>query len=146
MAGSLVRWDPFGDMADFRGRFERLLDEIGQPREGTWAPAIDTIREEGAIVVRADVPGVKPEDIRIEVEGDVLTLSGSHEESKEDKDKDYVRRERRYGSFVRSMTLPQGADAEHIEATAKNGVLEVRVPVPEKPAPKTITITPNGGG
>jgi HSP20 family protein len=93
--------------------------------------------------MRADMPGVKPEGISIEVEDDVLTVSGEHEEAKEEKDKHYLRRERRYGFFSRSIALPAGVDASKILAETHDGVLEVKVPLPEEMAErKKVTITP----
>jgi HSP20 family protein len=100
------------------------------------------VHEEGRIVMRADVPGVKPEDIQIEVEGDVLTISGEHEEREEEKDERFVRRERRYGSFARSITLPKGVSAEDVAASCEEGVLEVTVPFPEQAERKAVRITP----
>jgi HSP20 family protein len=140
MARTLTRWEPFAELAEMRSRFDRLLGEFGGERE--WTPAIDMIREEGRLVVRADVPGIRPDEISIEVEGGVLTLSGKHEESTEAKDEHFVRRERRYGAFSRSMPLPQGVDPEGIEAKTRDGVLEVTVPLPERSAREAITITP----
>jgi HSP20 family protein len=95
--------------------------------------------------VHADVPGMKPEEVKIEVEDDVLTISGEHEERKEQKDKRYVRRERRYGSFSRSIALPPDVDAGKIEAKTHDGVVEVTVPLPEEAKKEPITITPTAG-
>ena len=108
MAGTLTRWDPFAELGELRTRFDRMFDEWLDGRERAWTPAIDVVREDGHLVVRADIPGIKPEEVKIEVEDDILTVSGEHEERKEEKDKHYVRRERRYGSFSRSMALPAG--------------------------------------
>jgi HSP20 family protein len=142
MAGTLTRWEPFAELADIRSRFDRMLGELGEGREREWTPAIDVTRDNGDLVVRADVPGIKPEEIKIEVQDDTLTLSGKHEESKEDKEKGYVRRERRFGAFSRSMALPAGVDAGKIKARTKDGVLEVKIPLPKKAAKKPVTITP----
>ncbi|HVW18917.1 MAG TPA: Hsp20/alpha crystallin family protein [Solirubrobacteraceae bacterium] len=136
MAETMIRFDPFAELADLRGRFERAF-EGGRG----WTPAIDVERRNGDLVVRADVPGIKPEEVEIEVAEGVLTVRGAHEESTEEKDRDYVRRERRYGSFSRSMTLPQGVDASAIKATTHDGVLEVTIPLPAGEG-KAVTITP----
>src|SRR6516162_9673502 len=101
MGGTLTRWDPFAELGELRTRFDRLFDEWQSGHGRAWTPAIDVVREDGHLVVRADIPGMKPEDVKIEVEDDILTVSGEHQESKEEKDKDYVRRERRFGSFYR---------------------------------------------
>jgi HSP20 family protein len=142
MPGTLTRWDPFTELGELRTRFDRLFDEWLDGRERAWTPAVDVVREDGHLVVRADLPGIKPEEVKIEVEDDILTVSGEHRESKEEKDKHYVRRERRYGSFSRSMTLPKGITVKDIKAETHNGVVEVTIPLPEQPKKETVTITP----
>ena len=104
--------------------------------------AIDVVRDDGHLVVRADLPGIKPEEVKIEVEDDILTISGEHEERTEGKDYGYVRRERRYGSFSRSVALPGGVDAKKIEASTRDGVVEVTVPLPKEAAKEPVRITP----
>jgi HSP20 family protein len=138
----LTRWDPFAELAELRTRFDRLLDEV-EPRGRMWTPAVDVVRDNGHLVVKADIPGIKPEEIDIEVDDGMLTVSGKHEETTEDKDEQFVRRERRYGAFLRRVALPEGVDAKQIKATAKDGVLEVTVPLPEDtPKPEPVRITP----
>jgi HSP20 family protein len=119
-----------------------MFDDFTFGRERAWTPAIDVVRENGNLVVRADIPGIKPEEVKIEVEDDILTVSGEHEEHKEEKDKHYVRRERRYGSFSRSMTLPPGVEAKNINAKTHDGVVEVTIPLPKEATKETVTITP----
>ena len=119
-----------------------MFDEWLDGRERAWTPAIDVVREDGHLVVRADLPGIKPEEVKIEVEDDILTVSGEHEERKEEKDKHYVRRERRYGSFRRSMALPTGVDAKQIKAETHDGVVEVTIPLPKEAKKETVTIKP----
>jgi len=142
MAGTLMRWDPFAELGELRSRFDRMFDERLDGRERAWTPAIDVVREDGQLVVRADLPGIKPEEVKIEVEDDILTVSGEHTESNEEKDNSYVRRERRYGSFRRSMALPAGVDAEKIEAKTHDGVVEVTIPLPTEGKKEPVTITP----
>jgi HSP20 family protein len=142
MATTMTRWSPLADFADLRARMDRLFDEVGNGGDGGWTPSIDVIREADKIVVRADVPGIKPDQIDVAVQDDVLTLSGKHEEETEEKKKDYVRRERRYGAFSRSMSLPAGVSADDIDATCKDGVLEVTIPLP-KQAKRSVTIKPH---
>ena len=142
MSGALTGWDPFTELGELRSRFDRLFDEWLDGRERAWTPAIDVVREDGHLVVRADLPGVKPEEVKIEVEDDILTVSGEHQESKEEKDKNYVRRERRYGSFSRSMALPAGVDAEKIKAETHDGVVEVTIPLPKEAKKETVAIKP----
>jgi len=141
--GTLTRWDPFAELDELRSRFDRMFDEWSDGRERAWTPAIDVVREDGHLVVRADLPGIKPEEVKIEVENDILTISGEHEERTEAKDKDnYVRRERRYGSFSRSMALPAGVDSKKIKASTRNGVVEVTIPLPKEASKEPVRITP----
>jgi HSP20 family protein len=142
MASTLMRWDPFGELSDLRSRFDRIFGEMP---ERPWVPAVDVTRDGEGIIVRADVPGIKPEEVKIEVEGDLLTISGEHEERKEEKDEHYMRRERRYGSFSRSMALPAGVDARQIKATTHDGVVEVTIPLPVAVGAEKVTITPTRG-
>jgi HSP20 family protein len=142
MPGTLTRWDPFAELGELRSRFDRMFDEYTNGRERAWTPAVDVVRDNGNLVVRADIPGIKPEEVKIEVEDDILTVSGEHEEHKEEKDKNYVRRERRYGSFSRSMALPAGVEAKSIKAKTHDGVVEVTIPLPKEAKKETVTITP----
>ena len=145
MAGALTRWDPFAELSDLRTRFDRMLGDLGEEREHRWTPAIDVMRDNGNIILRADLPGIKPEDVKIEVQDDTLTVSGEHEERAEEKGKEFVRRERRYGSFYRSMALPPGVDPEKIEAKTHDGVLEVTIPLPPAATKQAVQITPKAG-
>ncbi|HYM54766.1 MAG TPA: Hsp20/alpha crystallin family protein [Solirubrobacteraceae bacterium] len=142
MAGVLTRWEPFAELGDLRGRFDRMFEDLVEGRPRTWAPSIDVVRDNGNLVVRADVPGIKPEEVKIEVEDEILTVSGEHEESKEEKDKHFLRRERRYGSFYRSMALPAGVDAKKIKAKTHDGIVEVTIPLPTEAQKEKVEITP----
>jgi HSP20 family protein len=142
MPGTLTRWDPFAELGELRSRFDRMFDELLDGRERAWTPAIDVVRDDGHLVVRADLPGIKPEEVKIEVEDDILTISGEHEERTDENDKDYVRRERRYGSFSRSLALPTGVDVKKITATTRDGVIEVTVPLPKEASKEPVRITP----
>lgn len=143
MSGPLTLWEPFTtDLAELRTRMDRMLDEWMDGRERVRTPAIDIVRSDHELVVRADMPGLKPEEVKIEVEGDILTVSGEHEERDEEKTAAYVRRERRYGAFCRSMPLPEGVDAKKITATTHDGIVEVMIPLPAEVEKKTISITP----
>lgn len=142
MAGTLSRWDPLGELSELRSRFDRLFGEMADGHERSWTPAIDIERDNGNLVVRADIPGITPEEVSIEVEDDILTVSGGHQEEKETKDKHYVRRERSYGSFMRSMALPAGVDPKRIKAHTKDGVVEVTIPLPKEASKEKVTITP----
>ena len=146
MAHSITRWEPFAELAEMRSRFDRLLSDVADGRDREWMPAIDMIRDNGNLVVRAEVPGIKPEEIEIEAEGGVLTISGKHEETSEEKGKEFVRRERRYGAFSRSMPLPEGVDPKTIKATTSAGVLELTIPLPKEATAEPVKITPTAGG
>jgi Molecular chaperone (small heat shock protein) len=142
MPGALTRWEPFAELGELRSRLDRMFEDFADGREHEWTPAIDVERDNGNLVVRADVPGIKAEEVKIEVEDDILTVSGEHEERKEKKDKHFLRRERRYGSFSRSMALPAGVDAKKIKAKTHDGVVEVTVPLPKEAKKETVKITP----
>jgi HSP20 family protein len=146
MAHTITRWEPFAELAEMRSRFDRLLSDLGDGHDREWMPAIDMIRDNGHLVVRAEVPGFKPEEIEIEAEGGALTISGKHEETSEQKDKEFVRRERRYGAFSRTMPLPEGVDPKKIKATTTDGVLELTIPLPKEATTEPVKITPTTGG
>ncbi|MGE5408799.1 MAG: Hsp20/alpha crystallin family protein [Syntrophothermus sp.] len=143
MAGEMVEWRP---LSELRHRVDQMIRDLSEGGEEGWAPSIDVIRREDAIVIRADIPGIKPEDVKVTIEDDVLTVAGEHEESSEEERDRYVRRERRYGSFSRSMPLPRGVKAEDVEATTEHGVLEVTVPLPSEEKPQTVEIKPKAKG
>jgi HSP20 family protein len=143
MAGTLTRWDPFAELGELRTRLDRMFNDLTVTPERAWMPAIDVLRDNGNLVVRADIPGLTPDEVKVEVEDDILTVSGGHEETSEQKDQDYVRRERSYGSFMRSMALPAGVDPKQIQATTKNGVVEVTIPLPTEAKKEKVTITPS---
>jgi HSP20 family protein len=142
MPGALTRWEPFAELGELRTRFDRMFDELVDGRQREWTPAIDVVRDNGNIVVRADVPGIKPEEVKIEVQDDILTVSGAHEERKEEKDKHFLRRERRYGSFSRTMALPAGVEAKKIKAKTHDGIVEVTIPLPKEAKQEKVEITP----
>lgn len=142
MATTMTRWRPLADFSDLRNRIDAVLEDVMGPEGAGWSPAIDLVESNGELVFRANVPGIKPEEIEIELEDNMLTISGEHEESKEEKDEQYVRRERHYGSFWRSMRVPAGIDPKQIAASCHDGVLEVRVPKPTEAKSKKVSIKP----
>lgn len=142
---TLTRWRPFPEFAafaDIHDRLDRLFDQVADGERLPASAAIDVIREEDHLTVKADMPGLRPEDVKIRVENGVLTISGEHEETSETKEEKYMRRERRFGSFSRSLALPDGIDPEAIEATTKDGVVQVQVPLPSPEPKKVVEITP----
>jgi HSP20 family protein len=131
MATELTEWRPFSDFAELRHRLDQAFRDLSDGAQHGWTPSVDLVRRDDALVLRADIPGIKPDDVKIEVEDNVLTVSGEHREETEKKKEHYMRRERRYGSFSRSMVLPEGVTAEDVEATTEDGVLEVTIPMPK---------------
>ena len=138
-------YDP---VSEVNRMFEDMLGNLArQPRgqQGTevteWAPAIDVVTEDGNLVVRAELPGVKQEDVDITLHNNVLTVSGERKAEQEEERGGYYVRERRYGSFSRSLTVPEGVDESKIHARYENGVLEVTVEgAAEVQEPKRIQI------
>jgi HSP20 family protein len=112
MANELTEWRPFSDFAELRHRLDQAFRDLSDGAQRGWTPSVDLVRKEDELILRADIPGIKPEDVKIEVEDDVLTVSGEHKEEKEEKTEHYMRRERRFGSFSRSMVLPQKKKVE----------------------------------
>lgn len=145
MPRTLTRWEPFAELGELRSRFDRMFGDLADGPERAWTPPIDVERQEDKLLVRADVPGITPEEVNIEVEDDILTISGEHEERTEKKDQHYLRRERRFGSFSRSMALPPGVDPKEIKAVTKDGVIEVHIPLPKQAAKEAVKITPTVG-
>src|ERR1039458_2053000 len=145
MRATLTRWEPFAELGELRSRFDHIFDEVVSDRERVWTPSIDVVRDNGNLVLRADLPGIKPDEVKIEFDDDILTVSGAHEERKEEKDKHYVRRERRYGAFSRSVALPPGTAATPSEPKPPRGFLEVPVPLPKEAKAEPVTITPTVG-
>lgn len=104
--------------------------------DATWAPQVETFRRDGNLVVRADLPGLTKDDISIEAEDDVLMISGERSDETRDERDDFYRSERTYGRFFRAIQLPEGVDADKIDASFKDGVLEVTIPAPKVTTPK----------
>lgn len=134
MTTSLTSDSPLTDFSEIRERIDRAFDELISGSRKSHRLSVDVIEAKDRFLMRVDVPGIKPDDVKIEIEDETLTVSGEHEESKEEKKDNYVRRERHYGSFSRSMSVPKGIDADDIEATMSDGVLEVSIPKPKAEA------------
>lgn len=136
----LSRWDPFSEISRLQGDLNRLWGES----RASLNPAVDIFEEDGTIVMKAEVPGLKAEDIHVNVENGVLTLSGERKLENEDEREGYHRIERSYGSFARSFALPKTVDGEAIDASLDAGVLTLRLPKREAAQPKRIEVK-NGG-
>jgi HSP20 family protein len=120
-------------MGEFFGQPFGFLHAPRMPQSMTWAPTADAFVADNTLVVKADLPGVKKEDVSVTVRGDVLTIEGQRTEEKETKEARYYAAERFSGAFTRSFPLPEGVDTSAITAEYKDGVLEVRVPLPAQP-------------
>lgn len=139
-------WDPFKELLDLHRDVDQLFDtSMGilperLSKEAVWAPSLDVSEDKDSICIKADLPGVKQSDIEITVESDVLTIKGERKSEVESKEKRLHRIERFYGSFSRSLTLPDYADASKISASYKEGVLEINIPKTEKAKPRQIKV------
>jgi len=142
---SIARWEPFAEFGELRTRLDNLFGSIGDGGQHRWTPAVDVIRDDGNLVLTADLPGLAPDEVTIEVEDGILTIAGEHSEQRRNDDEHYVRRERRTGSFARSMALPAGIDPKQIQAQTKDGVMRVTIRLPAKATRETITVTPTSG-
>jgi HSP20 family protein len=134
---TIVRWEPFRSSL-----FNTLPMQSGAPLR-RWLPAMDLVEADGSYVLRADLPGLSQDDVSIELDERVLTISGERKSEHESSKDGYRRVERAFGSFKRSVTLPEGVDPEAISAGFENGVLEVSIPKPTARVPRKIEI---GGG
>jgi HSP20 family protein len=137
---AIVRWEPFRELAALQGEVDRLFNSGSNGPLRRWMPAMDVVETEDQFVLRADLPGMSEEDVNIELEDRVLTVSGERKAEHEATKGGYHRVERAFGAFVRSLTLPEGVDPEAVEASFDRGVLEVRIPKPEQRKPRKISI------
>jgi HSP20 family protein len=142
---ALIRWEPTPFATDFSRLFNSFFDTPTTAPNGSvarrWIPAVDLAETEGDYVLKADLPGLTEKDVHIELENNLLTVSGERKVESEETRKGFHRVERSYGSFTRRLTLPEGVDADAIKATVTNGVLEVRIPKPEAVKPRKVEIT-----
>lgn len=149
MMNTLIRYDPFKEMDELQSRFAKMFG-LTPARTGSggqesmtvaeWSPSVDIIEDEKEWLVKADLPEVKKEDVKVTVENGILTITGERKFEKEEKDKKYHRIERSYGNFLRSFSLPDGADGSKVNAEFKDGVLKVHLPKGEKAKPKTVEV------
>ena len=140
------RQEPLNLLRQMTAELDRMFDEpwtlyrwpsvdVASPEAPAWAPKVDVVTKDNKLVTRVDLPGMKKEDVLVEVEDGFLTLSGERKkETKEEKD-NFYREEREYGSFCRTVPLPNGVKADDVKATFNNGVLEVTVPLPSAETP-----------
>ena len=145
---TIVRWEPLREFGTLQNEMNRLFNAVfDAPATGgnggtlrRWMPAMDLVESGDHFVLRADLPGMGEEDVKIELEDGTLTISGERKAEHETKEEGYYRVERAFGSFSRSLTLPKGVNPDQVSASFDRGVLEVRIPKPEERKPRRIEI------
>ncbi len=150
---ALIRWEPAAELNSIQNEMNRLFNSLfdtpvrAASTEPTrrWVPAMDLIETEDHYVLRADLPGLSEQDVNIEFESNVLTVSGERRSEHTEHKQGYRRVERAYGSFSRSLTLPEGINPDAVRAHFDRGVLEVSIPKPEQIKPRKVTIAVGDG-
>ena len=144
---TMVRWDPFREVAAMHNELSRFMNGLleGDARQTqTWVPTLDVWETENELVYAFDLPGVAQDKFTVEVEDGALTVSAERERTEESSKDGFRRFERRFGSFARTVGLPQGVSEDDIKASYKDGVLEIRVPKPQQPKAKRIEVSVDG--
>ena len=148
---TIVRWEPLRELNSLQSEMNRLFNTVfDEPARASgnvlrrWMPAMDLVESGDHFVLRADLPGMSEEDVSIEFEDGTLTVSGERKAEHEEEKEGYHRVERSFGAFSRSLTLPQGIDADAVTANFDRGVLEIRIPKPEARKPRRISIAHGG--
>ncbi len=150
---ALIRWEPVRELNTIQTEMNRLFNSFfdspaaagGPDPARRWIPAMDLVQSGDEFVLRADLPGLAERDVQIELQDGVLTISGERKVEHDDQSKGYLRVERSWGAFSRSLTLPEGIDPEAVRASFARGVLEVRIPKPEARKPRKVAISVGGG-
>ena len=146
---TITRWDPFPELEESQSRLSTWFGRAPVRKDGNrqealrvtdWAPLVDISEDPKEYLIKAELPEVKREEVKISVQYDLLVLSGERKYEKEEKDKKHHRIERAYGSFSRIFTIPDDADPEHISTEFQDGVLSVHLPKTERSKPKTIEV------
>src|SRR5438270_10081706 len=149
---ALIRWEPVRELNTMQSEMNRLFNTFFEDGPGNggaqmrrWLPAMDLVETQDDLLLRADLPGLSESDVKIELEDNVLTISGERKAEHEERNEGYYRVERASGAFQRSLTLPEGVNPEAIKASFDKGVLEVRIPKPEERKPRKVAISVGGG-
>ena len=145
---NLVRWDPFRELEEMSNRLNRLFERptlrTGNGKEALtvadWVPSVDISETDTEYLIKAELPEVKKEDVKVTVQDGVLMIQGERQQEKEEKGKKFHRVERSYGSFVRSFTLPNYVDNTNVKAEFKEGILNLHLPKSERAKPKAIEV------
>ncbi len=148
---TLIRWEPFRELDDIFSRYSPFLGRLANVRQGaaeegdtpSWTPLANISETETEYLIKAELPEVSKEDVKVAVNDDVITISGERRKEAEHKDEKLHRVESFYGSFARSFRLPEDADVTAIQAESRNGVLKVRVPKMPAPKPRTVEVKVN---
>jgi HSP20 family protein len=143
-----IQWNPLKDRAELESRLATILGQRASIGNGgkealtvaEWSPLVDIVEDEKEYLIKAELPEMRKEDVRLTVENEVLTISGERKFEREEKGRKHHRIERAYGSFVRSFSLPEDSDGSKVRADYKDGVLQVHLPKSEKAKPKSIEI------
>ncbi|MFO7830579.1 MAG: Hsp20/alpha crystallin family protein [Desulfuromonadaceae bacterium] len=146
---SLVRWDPWREMEEFVDRYNRALSERqegGQDvmSKGDWSPRVDITETDDEFTIKAEIPEVSKDDVKVKVENGILMIHGERKQEEEEKGKTFHRIERHYGAFNRSFTLPETVDQENVKASFKDGVLSIRLQKVKDAKPKAIDVDIEG--
>jgi HSP20 family protein len=149
---AVVRWEPFRELAALQNEMGRWMNQIaggaasptGNGQSSSWLPAVDVWETEAELVLSFDIPGIEENKIAVELDDNVLTVTGERERAQKYSTERFYRFERRFGQFSRSVTMPAGIKEDDIKADYKDGVLEIRVPKPEEQKPKRIQIGSQG--
>ena len=148
---AITRWDPFREVAALQNRMNALFQDVTRGQESNdvlattgFVPAVDVYEDEHKVVLKLEVPGVREQDLDIRVENDTLTVKGERKFEKEEKEENFHRIERRYGSFYRAFTLPSTVDTEHINANYNAGVLKLELSKKAEAQPKQIKVNVGG--
>jgi HSP20 family protein len=147
---AITRWDPFREVVTLQNRMNSLFRDLSSGESNdvlttaSFVPAVDIYEDEHKVVLKLEVPGVKQEELDIRVENNTLTVRGERKMEKEEKEENFHRIERRYGSFYRAFTLPTTVDTEHIEANYDSGVLQLTLQKKAEAKPKQIKVNVGG--
>ena len=142
----ITRWDPFRELSTLQNRVNSLFQDYGRPGQdeltttSSFVPAVDVYEDEHKVTLKLEIPGIKQEDVDIRLENNTLTVRGERNFEKEEKEENFHRIERRYGSFSRSFTLPNTIDTDSVNANYENGVLKVELAKREEAKPKQIKV------
>jgi len=147
----VTRWDPFRELATLQNRVNGLFQDYSRPGQdeltttSSFVPAVDVYEDEHKVTLKLEIPGINQDDVDIRLENNTLTVSGERNFEKEEKEENFHRIERRYGSFSRSFTLPNNLDTESVHATYDNGVLKIELAKRAEAKPKQIKVNISGG-